>query len=561
MKESMIRHKEKKEKYKLECIGKKMHVEEASTHVEPSSNQVPPVEDRLQREKSNMQMGKKKSVSLISCKVFALQVGGLTVVESCLLKPKVVQERPVRLRYQIVSVGYCISMSAEPSGESSLQGLKMSSVKVTPIPPIAGDSDSDSSSDNEDQDNVVSDDHARIIWTNLKETTEKIEDIVVVDRSFLHDDIIAAVSGPSGQTCTVFKVHLTIDLRTPGGEIKMYISSKKLRGIRGFAKGDYVLHGPWLGRVVEVVDNVTISFDDGFKCKITRVDPERLMPIPKNLLEDAQYPFHPVSNVEVGSVYIYWIAAANPCPISQSTTIPVDIQDPKQLKILSVFFGTCSKLTVHDGWVSHCKILRKRRAKCDKKFPKKEYVLEWALLVVSTKIKVGVLWQDDIKQEMDHFKMTVAKIEVHRYNVLLVEKIVSHYAQEWTNCEGAWHCWSAREKREKKLLKTLMFLEGCPKPLGCTVLLKGANDEGATLLELPFRSPITVALPDKQSSFNRAISTVLGFNIPVPGHTDGIYAHTAGGLTTSTATGPPLEYQWMSEETHKEVCFSCSEKD
>eukprot|EP01018_Ginkgo_biloba_P008046 Gb_28221 [translate_table: standard] len=56
----MIRHKEKNQKCKPECIGKKMHVEEASTCVEPSSNQVPLVEGQLQREKSNVQMGKKK---------------------------------------------------------------------------------------------------------------------------------------------------------------------------------------------------------------------------------------------------------------------------------------------------------------------------------------------------------------------------------------------------------------------------------------------------------------------------------------------------------------------
>eukprot|EP01018_Ginkgo_biloba_P011777 Gb_39282 [translate_table: standard] len=56
----MIRHKEKKQKCKLECIRKKIHVEEASTLVDASSNQVPPLEDQLQREKSNVQMGKKK---------------------------------------------------------------------------------------------------------------------------------------------------------------------------------------------------------------------------------------------------------------------------------------------------------------------------------------------------------------------------------------------------------------------------------------------------------------------------------------------------------------------
>eukprot|EP01018_Ginkgo_biloba_P039771 Gb_41014 [translate_table: standard] len=182
-----------------------------------------------------------------------------------------------------VSVGYCILMSVEPSGETSLRGLKMSSLKVARKPPVA---DSNNGSDKEDQDEVVLEDHALIIWTNLEETTEKIQDIVVVDRSFLHDDIVAAVSNPCGLTCPVVKAHRTIDLKTPGGEIKTYISSKKLRRIRAFVEGDYVLHEPWLGRVVKVVDNVTISFDDGFKCKITRDDPKRLMPISKNLLED-----------------------------------------------------------------------------------------------------------------------------------------------------------------------------------------------------------------------------------------------------------------------------------
>jgi len=81
-----------------------------------------------------------------------------------------------------------------------------------------------------------------------------------------------------------------------------------------------------------------------------------------------------------------------------------------------------------------------------------------------------------------------------------------------------------------------MFFE----PLGCTILLKGAHgdelkkvkhvvqyvifvayhlaletsflaDEGVTLPELPLKSPITVALPDKQSSLDRSISMIPGF--------------------------------------------------
>ena len=42
-------------------------------------------------------------------------------------------------------------------------------------------------------------------------------------------------------------------------------------------------------------------------------------------------------------------------------------------------------------------------------------------------------------------------------------------------------------------------------------------DEGATLPELPLKSPITVALPDKPSSIDRSISIIPGFTIPSSG--------------------------------------------
>ncbi|KAH9314030.1 hypothetical protein KI387_022657, partial [Taxus chinensis] len=195
-----------------------------------------------------------------------------------------------------------------------------------------------------------------------------------------------------------------------------------------------------------------------------------------------------------------------------------------------------------------------------------------------------------LQQEMDHLKMTVARIEAHHPNVLLVEKTVSHHAQECllakeislvlnvkkplleriARCTGALivpsldnlaapkvgHCELFHVERfleehgnagqpGRKQTKTLMFFEGCPKRLGCTVLLMGSSrdelkkikhvlqytvfaayhlaletsflaDEGATLPELPLKSPITVALPDKQSSLDRSISTIPGFAVPVP---------------------------------------------
>lgn len=119
------------------------------------------------------------------------------------------------------------------------------------------------------------------------------------------------------------------------------------------------------------------------------------------------------------------------------------------------------------------------------------------------------------KQEMDHLKLVVSRIEAHRPNLLLVEKSVSSYAQEYllekeislvlnikrplldriARCTGALitpsidnisttrlgHCELFRLERvseelekgnqsNKKTSKTLMFFEGCPRRLGCTVI-------------------------------------------------------------------------------------------
>ncbi|XP_048502539.1 putative 1-phosphatidylinositol-3-phosphate 5-kinase FAB1C [Beta vulgaris subsp. vulgaris] len=123
-----------------------------------------------------------------------------------------------------------------------------------------------------------------------------------------------------------------------------------------------------------------------------------------------------------------------------------------------------------------------------------------------------------LEEEMNHLKLIVSKIEAHRPQVLLVEKSVSSYAQEYllekeislvlnvkrpvleriARCTGALitpsvdnisvarlgHCELFRLEKVSEVLettnqfnkrqsKTLMFFEGCPRRLGCTVLLKG----------------------------------------------------------------------------------------
>lgn len=118
-------------------------------------------------------------------------------------------------------------------------------------------------------------------------------------------------------------------------------------------------------------------------------------------------------------------------------------------------------------------------------------------------------------QENDHLKLIISKIEALRPNVLLVEKSVASCALEHllakeislvlnvkrplleriARCTGALitpsvdslssarvgHCELFRLDRmvedheiadpsNKKLSKTLMFFEGCPRRLGCTVI-------------------------------------------------------------------------------------------
>ncbi|KAF8054063.1 hypothetical protein N665_1352s0001, partial [Sinapis alba] len=127
-----------------------------------------------------------------------------------------------------------------------------------------------------------------------------------------------------------------------------------------------------------------------------------------------------------------------------------------------------------------------------------------------------------LQQENDHLKSIIAKIDSRHPNVLLVEKSVSSYAQQYllekdislvlnvkrslldqiARCTGAVVCPSvdsistaqlghcelfrtekvleqheAGNQSNRKPSRTLMYFEGCPKRLGCTVVLKGSCRE------------------------------------------------------------------------------------
>ncbi|MCI28597.1 ubiquitin-conjugating enzyme E2, partial [Trifolium medium] len=140
------------------------------------------------------------------------------------------------------------------------------------------------------------------------ESTQNFSDVEVIDRGFLHGDFVAAASDPTGQVGVVVDVNMSVDLWVHDGSIVKEVSSKALKRIRDFTVGDYVVLGSWLGRVDDVLDNVTVLFDDGSVCKVSKADPMNLKPISKNILEDGHFPYYPGQRVRAKSSSIFKMA-------------------------------------------------------------------------------------------------------------------------------------------------------------------------------------------------------------------------------------------------------------
>ncbi|XVF02830.1 hypothetical protein REPUB_Repub04eG0208000 [Reevesia pubescens] len=246
------------------------------------------------------------------------------------------------------------------------------------------------------------------------------------------------------------------------------------------------------------------------------------------------------------------------------------------VKVKCIASGTPSESTLVKGVVC-TKNIKHKRMTSQYKNPRL-LLLEGALEFLKVPNQLAS-FSTLLQQENDHLKMIIAKIEALRPNVLLVEKSVSSYVQEYllakeislvlnvkrplleciARCTGALVCPSidnlsttqlgycelfrlekVSEEHEmanqfnKKPSKTLMFFEGCPRRLGCTVLLRGRSreelkkvkhvvqyavfaayhlsletsflaDEGATLPKMKVKRSISV--PEKMQTDN-AVSVV-----------------------------------------------------
>jgi len=304
---------------------------------------------------------------------------------------------------------------------------------------LIDDSDYDNyseTSDSEDQDSESAyGGNAQSILSSLDESIGKINDFLAYERAYVHGDIVCSIADPSGQLGRVMDVDMIVDLETQLGDLIRDVNSKKLQKVRSIASGDYVVRGPWLGRVQRVHDAITIVFNDGARCEIMTGDSEILIPVYPELFEDAPYPYYPgqrvriklpnisksarwlcgssntvqnegtICNVEVGLVHVNWIASLM---LSRAAVPPPPhLQNPNNVKLLSCFPYANWQLgdwcTLPSDYFSNLQmttgnysppsiapnsISKMQKLGTDDRYWKQMYV------ITKTKTKVDVLWQN-----------------------------------------------------------------------------------------------------------------------------------------------------------------------
>ncbi|CAA2983862.1 probable ubiquitin-conjugating enzyme E2 24 [Olea europaea subsp. europaea] len=314
-------------------------------------------------------------------------------------------------------------------------------------------SESSSSEDHDDIESLYGG-QARSILSSLEETIGKIDDFLLFERAFMHGDIVCLASDPLGQMGKVINVELTVDLENIYGRKIHNVNSKNLQKIRSISVGDYVVSGAWLGKVDKIVDRITVLFDDGTKCELTTIGPEKIIAISPDILEDSQYPFYPgqkvqvdassvskpvgwlcgtrknrnnqgtVCNVDAGLVYVDWLGCASVDGEKWST--PPCLQNSKNLTLLSCFphanwqFGDWCVLPMEQ--IFPCAFssgLVKGHGQSKKILPRNSLSpnFQEISVIVRTRTKIDVQWQDGSQSRgLDsHSLLPVNIVDVHDF--------------------------------------------------------------------------------------------------------------------------------------------------
>ncbi|KAG7962309.1 hypothetical protein I3843_09G060500 [Carya illinoinensis] len=331
-----------------------------------------------------------------------------------------------------------------------------------------------SSSEDQEETECIYGGQARSILSSLEESIEKIDEFLSFERGFVHGDLVCCVTDRSGQMGRVIAIDMLVDLESVQGKTIKNVNSKKLLKIRSITVGDYVVCGPWLGRVDKVVDKVTVVFDDGTKCVVTATDQEKLLPISPDVLEDSQYPYYPgqrvrvrlsnvsksaswlcgswrrnqdegtVCAVDAGLVYVNWLSSA-PVGFDLSLPAPPCLQDSKNLNLLSCFSYAnwqlgdwCVLPSLGGEGTMELDFLNastgqpiKENKNLGRGFKRRNSNLDEVFVIVKTKSKVDVVWQDGSRSfELDSQNLVPATV-INAY-----EFFPEQFVLEKGTCDG-----------------------------------------------------------------------------------------------------------------------------
>lgn len=170
------------------------------------------------------------------------------------------------------------------------------------------ESESEEEEDEEDEEeesekDKLEKDEVLITWSDGTETKEKISNLQLVDRSFLHGDVVSLKT--ERKMGTIIDVHQNVDIqKVISGEVIQNISSKKLQKFHPFSMNSYVVQGKNLGRVTGLVVDVFVKFPDDSICKLSQPTPEDILPEGSEFEDESDITFYP-TQVQFQTFFIF----------------------------------------------------------------------------------------------------------------------------------------------------------------------------------------------------------------------------------------------------------------
>ncbi|CAL5093426.1 unnamed protein product [Urochloa decumbens] len=285
-----------------------------------------------------------------------------------------------------------------------------------------------------------------VVLVDGSEVEKKPCDLTVVDRSFLCPGMaVALVSDCSAQPGVITGVATKLDLVQLDANdrprvVATGVSPAEVWPVRELTRGDYVVSGMWLGRVVEVSVDVDVLFNDGTAvCRVTNAGDNKLRVVSKksywNRHKDGFYPgdgvagdasvlkasrwikghWKPshgegiVAKVEMGGVLVYWAASL------QNASSPPPAYHPNPCNLTFLCPGGTD---LRWSWCvsAHCYFRSRSPAKAPKKKHRRNSNgilirmakvkradrrltgVKWPMAVANTRTTVDVPWQDGTRQ-------------------------------------------------------------------------------------------------------------------------------------------------------------------